>query len=124
MLVEHIAQYFGGHHHDVRLGIDRGVTGEQAYLIRAVYAYQIMVFLIAESLDRSGIKRFDVAFLSQIDGKIGYHGFACAGRCGDQHIAAGLQCVVGFGLEIVKIERQCSGKTSRDRCSVFIGFLE
>ena len=83
-----------------------------------------MVFLIAESLDRSGIKRFDVAFLSQIDGKIGYHGFACAGRCGDQHIAAGLQCVVGFGLEIVKIERQCSGKTSRDRCSVFIGFLE
>ena len=37
MLVEHIAQHFGGHHHDVGLGIYRGVTGEQPHLIRTVH---------------------------------------------------------------------------------------
>ena len=110
-LVEHVAQHFGGHDHDVRLGVDRGVASEQAYLVRAVHVDQIMVFLIAQRLDRCGVEGFDVAFLGEVNGKIRHYGFAGTGWGRDQYVAAGFERVIGFGLEIVQFERQGFGES-------------
>ena len=96
MLIQHIAQHFGGHDHNVRFGIDRCVSGQQSNLIRAVLGNQIMILLIAQRLDRRGIESFDVPCLCQIDGEIRCNRLARAGRRRYEHIIPGLQCLVGL----------------------------
>ena len=123
-LVEHVAQHFGGHDHDVRLGVDRGVAGEQAYLVRAVHVDQIMVFLIAQRFDRCGIEGFDVAFLGEINGKIRHYGFAGTGWGRDQYVAAGFERVIGFGLEVVQFEGQGFGESRCCGRPMALDFLE
>ena len=54
--IEHVSQHFGGHHHDVGIAVDRLVAGEQADLLWTVPAYQVVVLLVAQRLDRCGVE--------------------------------------------------------------------
>ena len=124
MLVEHVTQDFGGHHHDVRLGIDGGVAGEQPDPVGAIDIDQIMVFLVAQRFDRRGVERFDVVFLREEHGEVRDNGLAGTGGCGHEHIAVGFEGFVRLCLEIIQFERQRAGEARGDARPSLLPFTE
>ena len=44
--VQHIAEYFRGHHHDARFPIDAEITGQQANILSTKLAAKIAQFLV------------------------------------------------------------------------------
>ena len=104
MLIQHIAQHFGGHDHNVRFGIDGCVSGQQSNLICTVLGNQIMILLIAQRLDRRGIESFDVSCLCQIDSKIRHDRFASSGWCRHKNIVSRFQRLVGLQLKFIELK--------------------
>ena len=124
MLIQHIAQHFRGHDHNIRLRVDGRVSGQQSDLIRSILVDQIMVFLVAQRFDRRGIKGFDIPCLRQIDGEIGCDSLACSRRSCHEHIIASLQRIVGLHLEFVKLEWHGSCEFGRNRALLGLRLFE
>ena len=124
VFVQHVAQHFGGHDHDIGLGIDGRISGKQTHPILPILIHQIMVFLVAQRFDRRGVERLDITFLRQIDGEIGNDGLARTRRGGNQHIAVGFQRLIGFHLEIVKLEWHGLRKSRSGHTLLALGLLE
>lgn len=106
LLVEHVAQDLGGHDHDVRLGVDGGITGQQPHSVLAVAVDQVMVFLVAQRFDGGGVEGLDVLFLGQEYCEVGHDGLAGTGGSGHQDVVTILQGGDGLQLEVVQREGQ------------------
>ena len=106
MLVQHIPQHFRGHHDNIRLGVDGRVPREQPDMLGAIDCGQIMVLLVAQCLDRGGIKRLDMMLVRQVHREIRDHRLPRARRGCHKDIVPGFQGFTRLNLESVKIERQ------------------
>jgi len=100
--IDHVAEHLGGHHHDRRLGVDRGVTGQQANIVCTVPGHQIMELLVAQGLDRGGVEALRALPQRQPAGELPHHGLARPGRGGHQHAMSRGELQAGVGLEVVK----------------------
>ncbi len=109
ILVDQVAQDLGCHHDDRRLVVDRVLAGDQADHFFAVLAHEVVIFLVAQGLERSRVENFDAVLQSPEDRVLGDHGLAAGGRCADQHAASSLlQLFDRLALERVELERQAS----------------
>ncbi len=124
MLIQHVAEHFGGHDHDIGLGIDRRVAREQSDLVRTILIHEIMVFLVAQRLDRRRVESLDVMLLRQINGEIRHHRLAGAGRSRDKHVVSRLQRIIRPQLEIIKFERHGLREPRGNRLAFGLGFTE
>ena len=59
--VDHIPQHLGGHDDDFGIGVDRDIASEQTNGIIAVLSNEVVVFLVAQRLNRGGIKALRAA---------------------------------------------------------------
>ena len=113
--VEHVAQHFGGHHHDVRVTVDRLVAGEQADAFGSVAGHQIVVLLVAQRLDRRGVEALPPGGQRQVHRELADDGLAGTGRGTDQDTATVLERDAGVGLKGVQGERQARGEVAQLR---------
>ena len=104
VVVEHIAQHFGGHDDDRRIAADRRVTGEQPDIVCPMDLGEVVEFLIAQRLDRRGVEDPFALAPGQFHGELRDERLACAGRRRDQHVLPFLQVTAGFDLEVVEGE--------------------
>ena len=112
--VEHVAQHLGRHDDDARAGVDVGVAGEQADLRRPVLGDELLELLVAERLHRRGVEHLRARLAhGQEDRELGDDRLARAGRRGDEHAAALLECGAGRELEGVEVELQPARNASR-----------
>ena len=59
--VDHIAQHLGGHHHDFGIGVNGDIASKQTDGILTVLSDEVVVFLVAQRLNRGGIKALRAA---------------------------------------------------------------
>ncbi len=112
--VEHVAQHLGRHDHHRCLAVDAVVPGEQSYALHAVAGDQVVVLLVAQSLDRSRVEALGGSLDRQMHRELADHGLAGARRRRDQHPAAGQDAVARAHLEVVQTERVGSGEPLED----------
>ena len=104
VVVEHIAQHFGGHDDDRRITSDRCVTGEEPDVLGPMDLGQVVELLVAQRLDRGGVEDPFALTACQLHGKFRDERLACSGRRRDQHVLALLQMPAGLDLEVVEGE--------------------
>ena len=108
--VQHVPQYLGGHHDHRSIGVDRGVSGEQADLLRSVHRDQVVVFLVAQRLDRGGVKALASGRQSQVDREFSDDGLTRTGGCADQHTVAVFQRRARADLKGIESKTQPLGE--------------
>ena len=106
LCIDHVAQHFSGHHHDVSVAVDDIVTGEQANSLRSVGVSQVGELLIRESLDGCGVERACSLVEREMNRRLGDQGLAGSGRCGHNHRLTLLDRLCSIDLKIVRIEGQ------------------
>ena len=74
-------------------------------MVFTVPGHQVVVLLVAQSLDGCGVKGLDVLLVGQEDGKISHDGLAGPCRSRDQDVLAVLQSFNRLDLEPVQSER-------------------
>ena len=104
--VQHVAQHLGGHDHHRRVTVDRLVAGQQADVLRAVAADQIVVLLVAQRLDRRGVEALSARRQRQVHRELADDGLARAGRRAHQHAVAAFQRLTRLPLERIEPKRQ------------------
>ena len=102
--VQHVAQHLGGHDHDVGIGPDRGVTGQQADPVVAEPVDQLAELLVRQRLDGSGVEDLATVRDRQVHGELPDHRLAGPRRRGDEHGAAALEDPASGELEVVERE--------------------
>ena len=113
--VEHVAQHLGGHHHHRRVAVDRLVAGEQPDPLSPVPAHQVVVFLVAQRLDRRGVEALLSRRERQVDRELTHHGLARTGRRAHQHAVTAFQGRTRPLLEGIEPEGQLSGEIGQLR---------
>ena len=108
--IQHVAQHFGGHHHDGRVRVDRLVAGQQPDLVFAVARDEIVVLLVAQRLDRRGVEALGAGCQRQVHGEFADNGLARPGRRAHQDTVAALQRRTATPLEAVEFEGQVRGE--------------
>jgi hypothetical protein len=109
VLVDQVAQDLGRHHDDRRFVVDRVLAGDQTDHRFAVLAHEVVVFLVAQSLERSRVESFDSVLQSPEDRVLGDHRLAARGRRADEHASSPLlELFDRLTLERVELERQAS----------------
>ena len=105
--IEHVAEHLGGHHHNGRVAVDCGVTGEQSHPLGAQPGDEIAVLLVRERLDGRGVEGLATGVEGDVDRRIGDDRLARTRRCSDQDGAAGVE--LGDRLELETVEREGNG---------------
>ena len=100
--VDHVAQHLGGHHHDLRLGVDGGVARQQAHAVGAVAGDQVVVLLVGQRLDGRGVEALAGVFDGQEHGELAHHCLARPGGRGDQHPVAVGEFAAAVELVVVQ----------------------
>ena len=113
--VEHVAQHLGGHHHHRRVTVDRLVPGEQPDPLGPVPAHQVIVFLVAQRLDRRGVEALLSRLERQVHRELPHHGFARTGGRAHQHTVTAFQGRARLLLERIEPECQFSGEIGQLR---------
>ena len=103
---EHIAQHLGGHDHDGRPRVQRGVAGEQPDVVLSVGGDELAVFLVRQRLERRRVERLAVGAHGTVHGVVRDERLARAGRRRHQDRVAGVERPHRFELELVEGERQ------------------
>ena len=102
--VDHVAEHLGGHHHDRRIAVDRGVAGEETDPAGAVDLHEVVELLVGERLDRGGVERPGRRGERHLDGMLGDDRLARSGRSAHQHRASPVDRRDRLPLEIVEFE--------------------
>ncbi len=108
--IQHVAQHFGGHHHDVGITVDGLVAGEQSDLVGAVAGHQVVVFLVAQRLDRCGVEALSAGRQGQMHGELAHDRLARTRGRTHQHTVPAFERAAGAQLEIVECERVFGGE--------------
>ena len=102
--VEHVAKYFGGHHHHGGVAVDGEIAGQQPDIFVAKLLAKIAQLLVGERLQRSGIKHPLAVGDRPVDGVFAYQGFAGAGGGAHHHRPIGIKSIYRLALKIVEGE--------------------
>ena len=113
--VQHVAQHLGGHHDHLRIGADRGVTGEQPHPVRAEPVHELAELLVRQRLDRGGVEHLAPAREGEVHGELAHDGLARSRRRGDEHRAAVLEGAPPGELEVVQREGVAGGEGGQRR---------
>jgi hypothetical protein len=119
VLVEHVAQDLGGHHHDRRVAADGVVTGEQAHPLRPVELRQVVELLVGQRLDGCRVEALAAVLQRLPDGELADDRLAGARRRRHERRAALGERADAAQLEVVERKRvspdEPLGRPVRDR---------
>ena len=102
--VDHVAEHFGGHHHDRSVTVDRVVAGEQPHVLVAELVAEIAQLLVGERLERRGVENLLAMSQGAVDRVFAHQRLAGAGGGAHHH---GMALVEGVdGLELEAVERE------------------
>ena len=111
LVVEHVAEDLGGHHHQRRSVVDRVLAGDQPDVGGAVALREVVELLVGERLQRRGVDDPGVAATQMLGrkqaaphGVLGHQRLPAARRRRHQHAARSLQLLDGLALERVESE--------------------
>ncbi len=113
--VEHVAEHLGRHHHDRGLAVDAVVAGEQADLLGAVAADQVVELLVRQRLDRRGVERLATGGERQVHRELADDRLAGPRGRGHEHAAAVLELAARAELEVVEGEGEPRGEVRQLR---------
>ena len=122
--VEHVAQHLGGHHDHGGFGVDARVAGQQAHVVLAVRAHEIVVLLVAQRLDRGRVERLHAAAQRQVDAELAHDGLTRARGGGHEDGAVRLHSGTRLTLKVVQREIQGGLKRAQGAlgvCGAFAG---
>src|SRR5205823_13688194 len=107
VFVDEVAQDLRRHHDDRRVVVDRVLAGHETDRAFAVGADEVVILLIAQRLERSGVKDFPAVSERPEDRVFRHDRLAARGRRADQHPALPtIELLDGFALERIEVEGQ------------------
>ncbi len=112
--VDHVAEHLGGHDHHRGVPVDGGVAGEQADIVVAVQRSKIVVLLVTQGLDRSGVETLATGRKGTEHRKFPHHRLTGTGGCCNQDARAVLDVPARIQLVGVKLERVTGGELRKE----------
>ena len=109
--VQHVAQHLGGHHHNRRVTVEGLIAGQQSDPFGTVARDQIVVLLIAQRLDRRGVKALLPGRQCKVDRELADDRLTRTGRSADQDAVTTLQRFAGLDLKRIQPELQVRGES-------------
>ena len=106
--VEHVAQHLGGHDDHGCFRVNARIAGEQTHVILTVRAHKVVVFLVAQRLNRGRVERLHAAAQRQVDTELTHNGLTGTRRRGNEDGAVRLHSGTRLTLKI--IQRKIKGR--------------
>ena len=117
--VEHVAQHLGGHHDHGCFRVNARIAGEQTHVILTVRAHKVVVFLVAQRLNRGRVERLHAAAQRQVDTELTHNGLTGTRGCGNEDGAVRLHGGTRLTLKI--IQRKIQGRFKSPQGGLRVG---
>ena len=104
--VNHVAEHFGGHHHDRGVMVDDVIAGEQTDPLAPVNLPEVAELLVGEGFQGGGVEHPFGVGQAQMDSRLGDQGLTGTGRGGNHHRLAHFHHFGRLHLKGVRGERE------------------